>query len=643
MLKRGDLIHNTYEVLEPIGEGAAGLVYTAWHMNLKKKVVIKKIKDHYVGHINERREADILKNLHHQYLPQVYDFIQMGPEVYTIIDYVDGNTMTEIIKAGLRFDEKQVITWLLQLLDALEYLHSQNPPIIHSDIKPSNIMVDRNGKICLIDFNISFGQDEAKTQSGYSEGFASPEQLLRSQLYSTGGNYRGIRLDQRSDIFSLGASIYSLMAGESPARRMRENRPLWENVTGYDEGLIRIISKALAVRIKDRFQTAAEMKNEVLSLVKKNDTYRKLKRGQLIFTTVTLCLMIAGSALTYYGFLERLGEQFQEEYEEIEKLAQDDRYDEAIRRADETLRDKRYTRAMKQDRQREADLYYIIANCQFEQEDYSTACENYAYAVELNTKNTDTYRDYAIAEARQGHLKKAQEIAETGERKGLSDDGLDLVYGEIALKDGQYADAIDYFDRVIQKTGKEEILFRAYVQKAKTCRDSGNDRQAVETLTEARQKLPNDYRTVLTRQLGISYLHLLESEGIEGNDEALQEAEECFRQLTEDPVYATKNDWLNLVELKHIQKKYAEAEQILIARINAGEDEYEYWRELALIEIAAQGEVPEESRDYHTAYHYYEEAESRYESKRREGRSDDKMQLLEKRIQEIIDKGWEVR
>ena len=616
MLKRGDLIHNTYEVLDPIGEGAAGLVYTAWHMNLKKKVVIKKIKDHYVGHINERREADILKNLHHQYLPQVYDFIQMGPEVYTIIDYVDGNTMTEIIKAGLRFDEKQVITWLLQLLDALEYLHSQNPPIIHSDIKPSNIMVDRNGKICLIDFNISFGQDEAKTQSGYSEGFASPEQLLRSQLYSTGGNYRGIRLDQRSDIFSLGASIYSLMAGESPARRMRENRPLWENVTGYDEGLIRIISKALAVRIKDRFQTAAEMKNEVLSLVKKNDTYRKLKRGQLIFTTVTLCLMIAGSALTYYGFLERLGEQFQEEYEEIEKLAQDDRYDEAIRRADETLRDKRYTRAMKQDRQREADLYYIIANCQFEQEDYSTACENYAYAVELNTKNTDTYRDYAIAEARQGHLKKAQEIAETGERKGLSDDGLDLVYGEIALKDGQYADAIDYFDRVIQKTGKEEILFRAYVQKAKTC----------ELLDQAEQYIVGF--VVMMQPAGCTFYDFLPL---------------CFQQLTEDPVYATKNDWLNLVELKHIQKKYAEAEQILIARINAGEDEYEYWRELALIEIAAQGEVPEESRDYHTAYHYYEEAESRYESKRREGRSDDKMQLLEKRIQEIIDKGWEVR
>ena len=165
MLKAGSLINSIYQVIEPIGEGGAGQVFLAWHKNLQKNVVIKRIKDKYVGRINERGEADILKKLHHRYIPQVYDFIQMDQEVYTVIDYVDGNTLSDYIKANVRFDEYQIVKWLKQLCEALDYLHTQIPPIIHSDIKPSNIMVDSNGDIRLIDFNISFGEDGTHPQS----------------------------------------------------------------------------------------------------------------------------------------------------------------------------------------------------------------------------------------------------------------------------------------------------------------------------------------------------------------------------------------------------------------------------------------------------------------------------------------------
>ena len=224
MLDEGQIINNTYQVQVPVGEGGAGQVYLAWHKNLKKKVVIKRIKDDYIGRVNERGEADILKNLRHRYLPQVYDFIQMGKEVYTVIDFIDGNSLLEYIQAGIRFDEAQTIKWLKQLLDALDYLHSQKPPIIHSDIKPSNIMVDKNGDICLIDFNISFDENDRKKISGYSEGYASPEQVQKVQMYSTGGNYLGIHIDARSDIFSLGASFYHMMTRLNPIERIRTTR-----------------------------------------------------------------------------------------------------------------------------------------------------------------------------------------------------------------------------------------------------------------------------------------------------------------------------------------------------------------------------------------------------------------------------------
>ena len=171
-------------------------------------VVIKRIKDNYVGRINERKEADILKNIKHSNLPQVYDFIQMDTEVYTVMDYIDGNTMMEYIKAGVRFDEPQTIKWLKDLCTALHYLHSQNPPIIHSDIKPSNIMIGSDGNICLIDFNISLNDPDNPMTTGYSKNYAAPEQL--SGISSK--KVQGAVADVRTDIFSLGASFYQLMS-----------------------------------------------------------------------------------------------------------------------------------------------------------------------------------------------------------------------------------------------------------------------------------------------------------------------------------------------------------------------------------------------------------------------------------------------
>ena len=93
MLKPGDIIDDLYRIDEQIGQGGAGIIYLGYHLRLHKQIVIKKIKDNFIGKIQERSEADILKQLHHPYLPQVYDFVQKDNEVFTVMDYIQGKDL----------------------------------------------------------------------------------------------------------------------------------------------------------------------------------------------------------------------------------------------------------------------------------------------------------------------------------------------------------------------------------------------------------------------------------------------------------------------------------------------------------------------------------------------------------------------
>ena len=155
ILQEGTVIGGTYKIIKEIGAGGGGIVYRARHLRLDTDVVVKKIKDDVIGMIDLRQEADILKKLKHPYLPRVYDFIETDDGVYTVMDYIDGEDLESAVKRHGKFNQKIVLKWAKQLGEALAYLHSQKPPIIHSDIKPANIMLTSDGNVCLIDFNIA--------------------------------------------------------------------------------------------------------------------------------------------------------------------------------------------------------------------------------------------------------------------------------------------------------------------------------------------------------------------------------------------------------------------------------------------------------------------------------------------------------
>ena len=176
MFEKGQILENKYEITEHIGTGGGGMVYKATQIGLNRTVAIKQIKENVAGVIKDRGEADILKNLKNNYIPSVFDFIDNGGEVYTVMEFVEGQSFQQLMDNGRRFSQRKLLKYARQLCEAVAYLHSRKPPVIHSDIKPANIMLTPEDNICLIDYNISLIIDGNENAIGVSDGYSPPEQ-----------------------------------------------------------------------------------------------------------------------------------------------------------------------------------------------------------------------------------------------------------------------------------------------------------------------------------------------------------------------------------------------------------------------------------------------------------------------------------
>ena len=172
-------LQSNYDDIRVINtSGGGGVIYAGIHRRLGVRVVLKKIRSEHLDTIGSRREMEILLNLKHTYLPQIFDFWQHGNDVFTVMEYIEGKSLKELLDSGMRFSEAQVIRLTRQLAEVLAYLHSAPGNIVHSDIKPANIMLTPQGNICLIDFNVSTLQNGAPDETiGYTPGYAPVEQL----------------------------------------------------------------------------------------------------------------------------------------------------------------------------------------------------------------------------------------------------------------------------------------------------------------------------------------------------------------------------------------------------------------------------------------------------------------------------------
>src|SRR5262245_35261519 len=276
MLAPNTLLQGRYLVMRLLGQGGMGAVYQATYRKCGNAVAMKET---CYNDLQLRKafshEARLLNRLRHAALPVVTDYFAIGERQFLVMQYIPGKDLEQLL--GDRktqgqgvFMASQVLRWADQLLDALEYLHSQKPPIIHRDIKPQNLKLTPRGEVILLDFGLAKGIVTHQSQvsqsiRGYTPNYASLEQI------------RGTGTDARSDIYSIGATMYHLLTGEMPqdaltriaAILMSQPDPLKSISSMNPEvpaAIAQVIEKAMAPHPDQRYSSSAAIRQALRSV-----------------------------------------------------------------------------------------------------------------------------------------------------------------------------------------------------------------------------------------------------------------------------------------------------------------------------------------------------------------------------------------
>jgi len=280
MLARGTILRSRYRIVQPIGQGGMGAVYLAEDIRLEgRRCAVKAVRidpnvgDEVVGELQRQfsREASTLARLDHPNLPKVSDYFTEHDLDYLVMDFVSGKNLKEIVDEARRnnrfLTEVEVLSWARQLCDALEYMHTQDPPVLHRDIKPSNIKLAPSGLIKLVDFGLVklMAKDDSRTitvlQGRGTAAYTPLEQYGEDDTHT----------DVRSDIYSLGATLYHLCTNQPPAEaKQRFLKP--ESLVpvralnpAMSETVEQAIMTAIAMHPDDRPTSVVDFRTMILS------------------------------------------------------------------------------------------------------------------------------------------------------------------------------------------------------------------------------------------------------------------------------------------------------------------------------------------------------------------------------------------
>lgn len=261
-LSTGQLINNRYRIVKLISQGSYGAVYRAWDTQQNAPSTVKENLDNSPAAQRQFvRDAQRLFELNHPNLPRVFDAFSLpGYGQYLVMDFVEGDDLRDkLAQNGGPFLETQALPWLLQVCDALTYLHSQTPPVFHRDLKPANIRITPQGQAMMVDFGTAKVYDPnlrgALDSGAITPGFSAPEQY-------------GVEIsDVRSDVYALGSTAYALLTGKEPPPSMAillgdVPAPPPANVANpqVSPHISAAIQRAMALEADKRFASVAEFK-----------------------------------------------------------------------------------------------------------------------------------------------------------------------------------------------------------------------------------------------------------------------------------------------------------------------------------------------------------------------------------------------
>lgn len=287
MLSPNTILRERYRIIHQLGHGGMGAVYQAMDENLSCVVAVKET----FATTDEqrrafRREAELLANLSHSALPRVTDHFTHGDGQFLVMQFVPGHDLAELLELREQpFPVAKVLDWADQLLDALEELHSSDPPIIHRDIKPANLKVTPKGKVLLLDFGLAKGvagqmstadvDSRGRSIYGYTAHYAPLEQM------------RAAGTDVRSDLYALGATLWTLLTGQVPPdalSRVAEKEdgnpdpltPAHEINPQVSAAVSNVLTRAMSLNRNQRQATAADLRKELQNAHKESEDATQL-------------------------------------------------------------------------------------------------------------------------------------------------------------------------------------------------------------------------------------------------------------------------------------------------------------------------------------------------------------------------------
>ncbi|MDR0919273.1 MAG: serine/threonine protein kinase [Oscillospiraceae bacterium] len=316
MANIGDVVAGRYKLLKEIKRGGMNsIVYLAEDTDLAKKWAVKEVvrgdTERFISHAVE--EAELQKIFDHPNIPRIVAIVdgtnhkvvvknlKPSDSVFIVMDYVSGDDFKDIVSDPKRGKIKQedVIKYAKVLCSVLTYLHSQSPPIIYRDMKPENIKLQDNGEIRLLDYGIAVRSDNIGALRELTLGYASPEQVTR-----------GVIVDQRSDIFCLGRTLYYLLTGITPQYDTKDKSPLPTEpirkfVPDILSGLDIIIQKCTKERPENRYQSCQDVLNDLENYLKIGDDYIKQLKNKIKSIIIYLIIVISMVCVGMFSFAMR--------------------------------------------------------------------------------------------------------------------------------------------------------------------------------------------------------------------------------------------------------------------------------------------------------------------------------------------------
>jgi len=260
-LSPNEVLRNRYRIQDFLATGGAGVVYLAFDEATAQPVAVKHCSPTESGLAARifAHEAEFLAQLRHPALPGFVEYFTADEGIFLVMAFVPGDDLGRALSIrGAPFSQRDVAAWADQLLDALSYLHSQDPPVIHRDIKPANLKLTADGRVKLLDFGLAKRADRITSVHGYSTSYSAPEQML------------GEGTDARSDLYSLAATLYDLLTGVRPPDALERRAAVLQGKPdplrlacqinpAVSPALSEVLSRALALVAASRFASADEM------------------------------------------------------------------------------------------------------------------------------------------------------------------------------------------------------------------------------------------------------------------------------------------------------------------------------------------------------------------------------------------------